>query len=88
MATTKLSISVDPSLAQFIDTYQADNKVPTKSEVVERALKLLQKAELQREYAEAYAEWQESGEAAVWEATVDDGLGEPSAKKASRKGKR
>ena len=87
MATTKLSISVDPSLAQFIDSYQADNKVPTKSEVVERALKLLQKVELQREYAEAYAEWEESGEAAVWEATVGDGLGEP-VKKASRKGKK
>lgn len=88
MATTKLSISVDPSLAQFIDRYQAGNNVSTKSEVIERALKLLQKAELQREYAEAYAEWEHTGEAALWETTVGDGLTEAVTPKTSRKGKR
>lgn len=74
MANTKLSVSVDNRLARFIDTYQTDHDVPTKSEVVERALELLQNQELQRQYAEAYQEWEEHGEAEVWEATVGDGL--------------
>ncbi len=74
MANTKLSVSVDSRLARFIDTYQTDHDVSTKSKVVEQALELLQNQELQRQYAEAYQEWEESGEAEVWEVTVGDGL--------------
>ncbi|MBF6594018.1 MAG: type II toxin-antitoxin system ParD family antitoxin [Thermaceae bacterium] len=74
MANTKLSVSVDSRLAHFINTYQTDHDVPTKSEVVERALELLQSQELKRQYAQAYQEWEESGEAQVWDVTVGDGL--------------
>ena len=78
MNSTKLSVSVPSQLAQFIERYQAAHGVPTKSEVVERALVLLQKSELKQQYAQAYKEWAESGEAEVWDATVGDGLDEPS----------
>ncbi len=40
MATTKLSIIVDPSLARFVEHYQGRHGVRTKSEVVEQAREL------------------------------------------------
>ncbi|WP_337867862.1 hypothetical protein [Meiothermus sp.] len=85
MSNTKLSVSVDSQLAQFIERYQAAHGMPTKSEVVERALSLLQKNELRRQYTEAYQEWLESGEAEVWEVTVGDGLDEPAPKSRKRR---
>jgi len=80
MNNAKLSVSVDSQLAQFIERYQEAHGVPTKSEVVERALELLQKNELRQQYAEAYKEWAESGEAELWDVTAGDGLDEPVAK--------
>lgn len=80
MGNTKLSVSVDSQLAQFIKRYQAAHGITTKSEVVERALSLLQKNELRQQYAEAYQEWVESGEAELWDVTTGDGLDEPVAK--------
>jgi Arc/MetJ-type ribon-helix-helix transcriptional regulator len=74
MATTKLSISVDPSLARFVEHYQKRHDIPTKSEVVERALTALREAELAQQYADAYREWAETEDAELWETTVADGL--------------
>jgi Arc/MetJ-type ribon-helix-helix transcriptional regulator len=88
MNNTKLSVSVNSQLAQFIKLYQEAHSVPTKSEVVERALELLQKNELRQQYAEAYKEWAESGEAELWDVTAGDGLDEPVAKLKSRSRKK
>ena len=88
MNNTKLSVSVDHQLAQFIERYQATHRVSTKSEVVERALELLQKSELKQQYAEAYREWAESGEAELWDVTVGDGLEEPRPAKAKTRSRK
>jgi Arc/MetJ-type ribon-helix-helix transcriptional regulator len=85
MGNTKLGVSVDSQLAQFIERYQAAHGKPTKSEVVQLALSLLQKNELRQQYAEAYQEWLESGEAEVWEVTAGDGLEEPTPKSRKRR---
>jgi Arc/MetJ-type ribon-helix-helix transcriptional regulator len=74
MSVAKLSVSVDESLVAFVDRYQKEKDIKTKSEVVEKALKLLRSQELKEAYKEAYREWRESGEEAVWEVTVADGL--------------
>jgi Arc/MetJ-type ribon-helix-helix transcriptional regulator len=70
----KLSVSVDPSLIPFIDHYQTQHAVKTKSEVVERALRLLRDAELEESYAAAANDWQESEDAVLWDKTSNDGL--------------
>jgi hypothetical protein len=74
MANIKLSVSVDQNFLPFIERYQQDHTVRTKSEVIERALNLLRKAELEAAYCEAGREWRENPDAALWENVVADGL--------------
>ena len=74
MNVAKLSVSLDPRKLEFISKYQQTHGVRTKSEVVERAIKLLEHQELKTQYAQAYSEWAQSGEETVWDATSADGL--------------
>ncbi len=76
MGVSKLSVTVEPELYQFLERYQSDHHLSTKSEVVERALKLLRKNELERAYEEAAEEWAANPDAALWENTANDGLGQ------------
>lgn len=62
-------MTVPESLAEFVDSYRAQHDVRTKSEVVERALRLLRERELESDYAAAAAEADPA-----WEATTSDGL--------------
>ncbi len=74
MNVAKLSVSLDPNKIKFIEQFQISHKVRTKSEVVDRALALLQHEELKLQYVAAYQEWQDSGEQPVWDAVTNDGL--------------
>jgi hypothetical protein len=74
MPNVKLSVSVDQGFVPFIERYQHNHTVRTKSEVVERALELLRKAELEQAYKEAAQDWLENPDAALWENTVGDGI--------------
>ena len=42
--------------------------------ILSRILKALRSRRLQAQYAAAYEEWEASGEAALWEVTVGDGI--------------
>lgn len=74
MTASKLSISLDTPIAEFIDQYQQNHGLKTKSEVVSLALQLLREKELETQYADAWAEWKASGEAETWETVTADGL--------------
>ena len=74
MNVAKLSVSLDPTKIKFIEQYQTNHEVRTKSEVVDRALELLQREELKLQYAAAYQEWHNSGEQKIWDAVTGDGL--------------
>ena len=74
MNVAKLSVSLDPRKLEFISKYQQTHGVRTKSEVVERAIKLLEHEELKTQYAQAYSEWAASGEETVWDVSSADGL--------------
>jgi metal-responsive CopG/Arc/MetJ family transcriptional regulator len=75
MNRTSMSVSIDPSLAEYIKTYQKQHKVATKSEVIEHAIKALRRAELVEEYKAAMREWSSNkAEAELWDKTVADGL--------------
>jgi len=74
----KLSISLHAAEIEFIDAYARQRGVPSRSAVVRRAVELLRASELGAAYADAWSEWDRSGENAVWEPTVGDGLATPS----------
>lgn len=53
MHTEKLSISLPMTLCHFIARYQAEHECKSKSEVIQKAVKLLQLKELENCYREA-----------------------------------
>jgi Arc/MetJ-type ribon-helix-helix transcriptional regulator len=70
----KLSVSLPDEAVDFLDRYAKSQGYGSRSAVVHRAVRLLQAAELGRDYADAWAEWSDAGAADDWEATVGDGL--------------
>ncbi|MEO5833201.1 MAG: hypothetical protein ABIR83_07490 [Nakamurella sp.] len=46
------------------------------SEAIQRAIRLLSDPRMDDAYAAAWQEWDDTGEAAVWEETTADGLGD------------
>jgi antitoxin ParD1/3/4 len=70
----KLSVTIEPTLLDFLERYQASHVRKTKSAVVEEALALLRERELERAYREAAQEWLEIPDAQLWESTAVDGL--------------
>lgn len=69
----KLSVSLDLQLLHFLEGYQQQHKLKTKSEVIGEALRLLRERELESQCA-ALREWKE--DAPAWEAVAGDGLHE------------
>ena len=69
MQSQKLSISLPPSLVQFIEQYRASAGLQSRSRVIVEALKLLQERELEQAYRDASQEVDPG-----WEVTVKDGL--------------
>ena len=70
----KLSVSLPDEDVEFLDQYAQTQGYGSRSAVVRKAVRLLRASELGIDYAEAWTEWSESGEAHVWEPAVDDGL--------------
>lgn len=69
----KLSVSLPDKEVEFLDRYAA-NHGGSRSAVVLRAVRLLREDDLADQYEEAWTEWEESGEARVWDAIVGEGL--------------
>lgn len=56
MHTEKLSISLPKQMVYFLENYQQAHELHSRSEVIKRALKLLQQIELEQHYKEASRE--------------------------------
>ncbi|NMG22614.1 ribbon-helix-helix domain-containing protein [Brasilonema bromeliae] len=69
MNVEKLSISLPPSLVEFIENYKLNKGRKSRSQVIEEALELLRNRELEEAYREASAEVDSD-----WDVTVADGL--------------
>ncbi|MDQ3579057.1 MAG: ribbon-helix-helix domain-containing protein [Actinomycetota bacterium] len=69
----KLSVSLPEDDVRFIDEYSVRVDVASRSQVIQVAIGMLRESSLRDEYAQAFAEWDDSGEAAFWETTVGDG---------------
>ncbi|BAZ15392.1 hypothetical protein NIES4071_72640 [Calothrix sp. NIES-4071] len=69
MNVEKLSISLPPSLVEFIENYKLSKGCKSRSQVIEEALELLRNRELEERLRLASAEVD-----SAWDVTVADGL--------------
>ena len=70
----KVSISLPDDDVDFLDTYAQAHGIESRSATIHKAVRLLRTSELGAAYEEAWQEWEESGEAEVWDVVVGDGL--------------
>ena len=70
----KISVSLPDEDIEFLDEYARSLGVRSRSAVIQRAVRLLRATELGPAYAEAWAEWEATGDADVWDSAVVDGM--------------
>jgi Arc/MetJ-type ribon-helix-helix transcriptional regulator len=70
----KISVSLPDEDIEFLDEYAQSLGVRSRSAVIQRAVRLLRATELGPAYAEAWEEWQSSGDAETWDSAVADGI--------------
>jgi len=70
----KLSVSLPDEDVQFLDQYAQTQGYESRSAVVHRAIRLLRASELGSDYADAWQEWSDSGDAEAWDAVAGDAL--------------
>ena len=70
----KISVSLPTIDVELLDSYAHTHACASRSAVLQHAIDLLRQAELADAYAEAWDEWDSSGEAALWEPVTADGL--------------
>jgi Arc/MetJ-type ribon-helix-helix transcriptional regulator len=70
----KLSVSLPDEDVQFLDQYAQTQGYESRSAVVHKAVRLLRASELGGDYADAWQEWSDSGDAEAWDAVAGDAL--------------
>jgi Arc/MetJ-type ribon-helix-helix transcriptional regulator len=70
----KISVSLPQEDVAFVDEYAARIDADSRSAVIHAAIELLRQAQLVQEYTEAFAEWDASEDAALWDRTSGDGI--------------
>jgi hypothetical protein len=66
------NINISPN--GFLDTYVRDHAVGSRSAALHAAVDLLRAAQLAGAYEDAWASWESSDDAEVWDTAVADGL--------------
>lgn len=69
----KISVSLPDEDVEFLDQYARAQGNESRSAVVHKAVRLLRATELGADYAEAWSEWSQSGDAEAWDAAASDG---------------
>jgi Arc/MetJ-type ribon-helix-helix transcriptional regulator len=70
----KVSVSIPDIDIDFLDSYAHEHGIESRSAAIQRAIRLLRASDLGDAYEMAWQEWDESGEAELWEPTAADGL--------------
>ncbi|MFC7530341.1 hypothetical protein [Actinoplanes sp. GCM10030250] len=65
----KISVSLPEEDVRFLDEQGAN-----RSATIHEAVTLLRDRQLANQYAEAFSEWNDSPDAALWDTTTADGL--------------
>jgi Arc/MetJ-type ribon-helix-helix transcriptional regulator len=70
----KLSVSLPDDTVEFLDEQTRSGVYPSRSAALNAAVTVLRQASMTDSYAAAWGEWEDSGEDAVWESVLADGL--------------
>ena len=70
----KLSISLSEDDVAALDRYAEAAGLASRSAAIQRAIRMLSDPSLDDAYAAAWDEWEDSGDAAAWEASLGDGI--------------
>lgn len=70
----KLSVSVTEQDVAVVDGYARSAGLPSRSAAIQHAIRLLSMVDLESDYAQAWQDWEASGEHQVWESVAGDGL--------------
>jgi putative addiction module CopG family antidote len=71
----KTSISLADEDMKYLDSQVSKGRYSSRSAAVTAGIKTLRERDMEEAYAHDFARWSTSGEAAVWDAAVSDGLG-------------
>lgn len=72
----KVSVSLPDDDLAFMDQYAQEGGL-SRSAALHHAVEALRTRDLGDAYEEAWDEWYASGEAAIWECVIGDGLDKP-----------
>lgn len=72
--SSKISITLRPDLMRFLETYQTQHALESRSAVIQQALEMLRLETLATEYREASQAWDSSPDADIWDRSAGDGL--------------
>ncbi len=70
----KLSVSLSDEDVALLDAHVRSSGLKSRSAALQQALRLLRYSDLEQHYAEAWTEWEESGQREAWESSTSDGL--------------
>ncbi len=70
----KISVSLPQEDVTFVDEYAERMEAESRSAVIHAAIELLRQAQLEKQYTEAFAEWDGSEDAEFWDQFSGDGL--------------
>ena len=70
----KVSVSIPSVDVEFLDSYAHEHGIESRSAAIQQAIRLLRASDLGDAYEMAWQEWDESGDAELWEPTAADGL--------------
>ena len=70
----KVSVSLPQDDIEFLDKETRAGRYPSRSAAVKAAVTVLRQAAITDSYAEAWDEWEQSGDDVLWESVVADGL--------------
>jgi Arc/MetJ-type ribon-helix-helix transcriptional regulator len=70
----KISVSLPSEDIEFLDEYAKAQGYASRSAVVHTAVRILRSSKLGDAYADAWQEWEDSGESQIWDPAVSDGL--------------
>jgi Arc/MetJ-type ribon-helix-helix transcriptional regulator len=70
----KLSVSLPDDAVEFLDQQTQAGLYSSRSAALSAAVTVLRQASMNDSYAAAWDEWEESGEDALWEGVLADGL--------------
>ena len=70
----KVSVSLPDEDVAFLDEYAASQGLGSRSAAVHKAVRLLKASELGPAYEDAWADWRDSDDSALWDIASNDGL--------------